>query len=91
MSWIPFAVLLGGVLLYLWLISGAMLTRRTDYKESIRVYREHLEKTDQAMELTRENNRLRVEETAALRELVAELRAGRQAPGAPPTRPSDSN
>ncbi len=75
MNWIPFAVLLGGVLLYLWFLSGAIVTRRTDYKESVRVYREHLEQSRQAMELTRETNRLRAEELAVLRELIAELRS----------------
>ena len=45
----------------------------------------------ESLDLTKESNLLRTEELAVMRELIAELRASRQAPGAPPAPPENSN
>jgi hypothetical protein len=44
-----------------------------------------------AIELTKTGHQLTAESSSIMRELITELRAGRQAPGAPRTGSSDSN
>jgi hypothetical protein len=84
MTWIPLAVIVAFVIAYVWWGSGAILRNRMSSQQSIALYNANLEQS-------KESNRLRSEENELLRELIAELRASRQAPGPPPKPPADSN
>ena len=77
-----------------WWTAGASIRNRKvyqQYTEAVKSNEATVEMSRESLTLTRESNRLRSEELATLRELVAELRAARQSREAPPTRSSDSN
>jgi hypothetical protein len=101
-EWVLIYALVICVLANLWFIA---LVRHKDHKEAVELYREHgevyrkhmelsrksMDESQQSLDQVQESNRIRSEEVVLLRELVAELRAARQAPDPPPIRPSDSN
>ena len=84
MNWIPLAVIVAFVIAYAWWGSGAIIRNRKLSNQSIELYSAHID-------LAKEANLLRLEELAAIRELIAELRAARQAPGQAPTSSADSH
>jgi hypothetical protein len=69
---------------YFWWVGNSLSGMKGASNEHWALYRE-------GIAISIESNRLRTEELAILRELVAELRAGRQSPGAPPTSSADTN
>jgi hypothetical protein len=94
MDWLQLAVLIACVVAWCWWMSGFSLRNRDAYKkyiEAIRLDDGRWAAYRDGLEVSKEFNRLKSEELTILRELVAELRAGRQAPGQPPGRPENSN
>ena len=89
-EWVLIYALVIGALANFWFIA---LVRHKDHKEDVGLYREQRElyrksrdESQESIDQVHESNRIRSEEVALLRELVAELRAARQAQG-PPSAP----
>jgi hypothetical protein len=94
MDWLQLAVLILCVGAFCWWMSGFSVRNRDAYKkyvEAVKLDEGRWSAYREGLEAPKESNRIRIEELALLRELIAELRASRQAPGQRPSPPADSN
>jgi hypothetical protein len=76
---------------YFWWLGNSLSAIKGSSKDNWASYREGLQLSRESLAIAKESNRLRSDETAALRELIAELRAVRQAPGPEPSQSANSN
>jgi hypothetical protein len=94
MDWLQLAVLIVCVGLFCWWMSGFSVRHRDAYNKYLEAAKSNettIEMYRESLDLTKRSNLLRTEELAVMRELIAELRAGRQSPGAPPASEKLSN
>jgi hypothetical protein len=83
-AWLLAAIMVMSVGLLSWAAWKSARSHETRHREAMTVY-------GRSIELSQTGQQLQAESNSLMRELISELRAGRQAPGPPPNSPADSN